>query len=145
MKFQKAFIELLKTPPAQLNYDSKAFKVIEEFVCRMYTLNTNNVNEGRFELFEKKYKSKKPNEKLTKKHLKGYDASSLPPTRQTLLQQIKRTIYISSIWCNAHLRTPTELHPHDCGWTIIDDSYEFYWYDGPESPTIEQLYTGTYF
>ncbi|XP_018570662.1 uncharacterized protein LOC108910526 [Anoplophora glabripennis] len=60
------------------------------------------------------------------------------PTKQTLLQ-VRITIYISNIWCNACLRSPTEWYPEDCGWTIIDNKFAHYWFDGPESPSIGGL------
>lgn len=142
-RFKEAFNMLLNASPSQVTTDSNVFKAIEEFVCRMYSLKTkDDVNKGRFEMFEKKYKANKKDEILSKKQLKGFDASTLPPTKQTLLQQVKRTIYVSSIWCNAHLRSPTEFNAEDCGWIIIDDKYAHYWYDGPESPLIGELTLG---
>lgn len=79
------------------------------------------------------------NEAIIKKQLKGFDASSMPPTKQELLQQIKRTMYISSIWCNAHMRCPTELQPLNCGWTLINGTYQHYWFDGPQSPSLQDV------
>ncbi|KAL1493653.1 hypothetical protein ABEB36_009352 [Hypothenemus hampei] len=73
------------------------------------------------------------------KKIIGYDASSLPPTKQELLQQIKRTLYICNVWCNAHLASPTEKTLENYGWTIIDGKYEYYWFDGPQSPTFDEL------
>lgn len=106
----------------------------------MYTLKTkNDVNKGRFELFEKTYKACNDSEKVLQKKIRSCDASTLPPTKQELLQHIKRTQYISSIWCNAHMRNPTETNPEDCGWVLIDGKYEFYWFDGPESPLLSEI------
>lgn len=138
--FQDAFIELLRTSPNTFTTTDNTFKVIEEFVCRMYSLKTkNDVNKGRFEIFEKKYKHRDEHDAVFKKNITGFDASSLPPSKEELLQQIKRTIYISSIWCNAHMRLPTNLHPEDCGWTEIDNAYEYYWYDGAQCPTFKEI------
>lgn len=144
-KFQEAFNKLITTSPSNLKTDSQEFEAIEEYVCRIYSLKTkNDVNKGRFEIFEKKLKKKNENEEILKSNIKGYDAATLPPTKQTLLQQIKRTIYISSIWCNAHLRSPTNLMPENCGWAIIENEYVHYWYDGPECPTFEEISVGAY-
>uniref|UniRef100_A0A6P7GR44 Uncharacterized protein LOC114341132 n=1 Tax=Diabrotica virgifera virgifera TaxID=50390 RepID=A0A6P7GR44_DIAVI len=108
----------------------------------MYSLKTqDNLNQGRFEVFEKKYKIKNSSEKVSKKSFKSFESSSLPPTKQTLKQQINRTIYISNIWCNAHLRYPTTLEPDDCGWVKLDNKYIHYWFDGPESPSISEITT----
>ncbi|GBP79572.1 Elongation of very long chain fatty acids protein 7 [Eumeta japonica] len=68
-----------------------------------------------------------------------YDPSSLPPTKQELLKQIKRNVFICNIWCNAHVRCPSEKLPENFGWTIIDGKYEYYWFDGPQSPSFESL------
>lgn len=74
-----------------------------------------------------------------KKKIVAYDPSVLPPTKQELLQQIKRTSYICSIWCNAHMRSPTEKNPENCGWALIDSKYHYYWFDGPHSPSLGEL------
>lgn len=84
-------------------------------------------------------KVKKDSEKVFKKTLTGCYPSSFPPTKQELLQQIKRTTYISNVWCNAHLRSPTDKKPEDYGWTIIDNKYIFYWFEGSESPSFEAI------
>ncbi|CAH1106583.1 unnamed protein product [Psylliodes chrysocephalus] len=63
----------------------------------------------------------------------------LPPTKQELLQQIIRTVFISNVWCNAHMRCPTEKLPENYGLTIMDNKYQYYWFDGPQSPSYEEL------
>lgn len=135
-KYRDPFIQLLHTSPSEINFESNIFKSIEEFVCKIYGLKITDVNKGRYELFEKGYKINNLEENVLKKKLVGYDASSLPPTKVELLQQIKRTIHISSIWCNAYMKTPTDTKPENCGWVIMDGSYDFHWFDGPMSPTF---------
>ena len=106
----------------------------------MYSLKTkNDVNEGRFEIFENKYKSKSEEENVMKKQLIGYDASNLPPCKRELLQHTKRTVYIADTWCNAHMRVPTDKIPEDFGWVRIDDRFEYFWFDGDQSPTFQEL------
>lgn len=138
-KFQDAFVQLLKISPSNMTLQNPVFLAIEEFVCRMYNLKAIDVNLGRLELFDKAFSHTKQSEEVCKKKIKGLDASSMPPTKEELLQQIKRTIYISSIWCNAHLRSPTTFVPEDCGWTLIDNQYHYYWFDGSQSPTFEDI------
>lgn len=139
-KFQEAFIQLLRIENTALTTSNEVFQIIEEYVCRVYSLKTkNDVNKGRYELFEKGYKSKNENEEILKQKIVGYDPSSLPPTKEELLQQIKRTAFICNVWCNAHMRCPTEKLPENFGWTIIDGKYEYYWFDGPQSPSFEEL------
>lgn len=138
-QYINGFLQLLKISDQDLTTGSEKFSTIEKFVCQMYGLKETDVNKGRYEVFEKLYKSKKDSEKVLKKTLTGCDPSSFPPTKQELLQQIKRTTYISNVWCNAHLRSPTDKKPEDYGWTIIDNKYVFYWFEGPESPSFEAI------
>ena len=37
------------------------------------------------------------------------------------------------------MRHPTDKTPENYGWVIIDGSYGYYWFDGPESPSFEQI------
>lgn len=37
------------------------------------------------------------------------------------------------------MRCPTEKLPENFGWTIIDGKYEYYWFDGPQRPSFEEL------
>ena len=56
------------------------------------------VNEARLFAFLKVFK---PTKKDPLAGIKGIDGSNLPPCHSVLLQQIKRTNYICSIWNNA--------------------------------------------
>jgi hypothetical protein len=126
----------------ELTTGSEAFKNIEEYVCRMYSLKIkNDVNQGRFEVFEKNYKHKSDNENILRKRIIGYDASNLQPSKRELLQQVKRTVYVANVWCNAHLRYPTDNKPENFGWINIDDQFQYYWFDGLESPSFQDIST----
>lgn len=37
------------------------------------------------------------------------------------------------------MRSPTDYSPQECGWALIDGHYQYYWFDGPESPTISEI------
>ncbi|GBP76332.1 hypothetical protein EVAR_49155_1 [Eumeta japonica] len=41
------------------------------------------------------------------------------------------------------MRCPTEKLPENYGWTIIDGKYQYYWYDGPQSPSFQELSSAT--
>lgn len=30
----------------------------------------------------------------------------------------------------------------ECGWTIINEIYVFYWFDGPQNPTLPDTFIG---
>ena len=76
-------------------------QVIESFVCDMYGKKSfSAVNDARLEMLLSKYKPKGRNDSLLA-NLKKTDASSLPPFSKVLLQKIKRSSYITSIWQNS--------------------------------------------
>ncbi|CAK1597759.1 unnamed protein product [Parnassius mnemosyne] len=37
------------------------------------------------------------------------------------------------------MRNPTDKMPEDYGWILIDNNYHYYWFDGPQSPSLDQL------
>ncbi|KAF5295323.1 hypothetical protein FQA39_LY13188 [Lamprigera yunnana] len=37
------------------------------------------------------------------------------------------------------MRSSTNLKPEDCGWTVINNRYHHYWYNGPQSPSFEDI------
>lgn len=57
----------------------------------MYSLNTNVVKVGRLELFEKACSNKHQSAAILKKQSKGLDAPDMPPAKEELFRQIKRT------------------------------------------------------
>lgn len=120
-QFQDTFTNLIRNAPSQLSTSHDLHSD-----CRIRVQNVFGYKQGRNELLPKTYECKSQKETVIKKKLVNYDASSLPPTKFELLQQLRRTLYISNIWCNAHMRCPTNLTPEECGWTLIDDIYEFF-------------------
>ena len=59
-----------------------ATAILENYVCSIYNCETDNINEGRFQIFC----SSAPEER------------SLPPTKDCLLQYLKRANYQARIW-----------------------------------------------
>ncbi|XP_066595439.1 uncharacterized protein [Prorops nasuta] len=122
--------------------EEAVFQVLEDFVCNMYGLtskkNLMTVNNARFQLFLKNFKIKNVNEAFTKKNLKNFDASSLPPCKSELQQHLLRCKYITNIWQNANKRNPCDLDPLEFGWIDANDStrYEFQWFEGEQLPKI---------
>ena len=74
-------------------------------------------------------------EKFAKKNIKNFDASSLPPCKTKLWQQLLRSYYITNIWRNSYTKILTELKPEVCGWIISDGIYDFKWFDGQQLPS----------
>jgi len=67
------------------------------------------------------------------------DGSSLPPCSRVLLQKIRRTFLICSIWNNATASTAPELNPEDFGWKLENGFYRICWYYGDASPKIVDI------
>ncbi|XP_036145332.1 uncharacterized protein LOC118646461 [Monomorium pharaonis] len=75
---------------------------------------------------------------FTKKNLKNFDASSLPPCQRELRQQLLSCKYITNIWQNANKKKPSDLDPEAFGWIAANQftRYEFKWFDGKQLPKI---------
>lgn len=104
-------------------------------MCRVYgSKQITSIDQSRLALFSKAYKCTE-NEELFHKNAKKLDASTLPPCHSELHQHLRRTAYITNIWRNAHLQSPTNLSPVDYGWVENDGRYEFKWFEGDQLPT----------
>lgn len=111
-KYQRAFADLINLTSENSMH---VFTVLEEFVCRIYNeKQINEVSEVRLHIFSRTYKANDIFE-IFKKKLKNLDASSFPPCKTELAQQLLRTLYITNIWRNAYLHS-TNLHPTQYGW-----------------------------
>ena len=62
------------------------------------------------------------------------DSSSLPPCSAVMLQTLKRTNYVCSIWLNAYAHSPQFL-PIESGWNLDNECYRIKWFEGKASPT----------
>lgn len=130
--FQKAFDEI-----GYENCDTDSiFPVVEKFICNLYNFKSiDSVNSARFALFLKTYNVNNLDEPFQKKKLYNFDASSLPPCHSEMLQHLLRSMYIATMWRNAHKKVPTSLKPENCGWLIADEKYQFKWFDGQQLPS----------
>lgn len=75
------------------------------------------------------------------KTVRNFDASTIPPCKAELYQQLLRVSYVADIWCNAHLKVPIvhENASHH-GWDLSDNGYTFKWFDGEAMPnTINEI------
>lgn len=131
--YQKAFADL---GDLENNDSTNVFETLEEFTCRIYSMNKmNTVNESRYAMFTKAYSCKDTN-KVLKICAKNFDASTLPPCQSELKQQLLRASYIATSWRNAHLQHMTDLFPVENGWKEVDGKYEFTWFQGEQLPTF---------
>ena len=101
---------------------------IERFVCSLYGCKKLvSADYVRLDLFFQKYKPKPG--KVVISCLKKMDKCSLPPCGRVLLENIKRTNYISSIWLNATSTSPPLFKPENCGWLLEYGFYRLEWRD----------------
>ena len=135
-KYQEAFASIHDVSNIECNSE-----IIEDFLCKMYATKKNglhkisNVNDARVQIFMNNYATISDEEVFKKKVITTFEACTIPPCKSELLQQIKRTVFITNMWCNADLRNPTILNPLDYGWVISDNKqYTFNWFEGDEMP-----------
>ena len=66
--------------------------------------------------------------------LKRSDPALLPPCKTELVQKIKRTNYVASVWRNADTSNPVKFSAHSNGWILLDGKYRLNWFDGDQIP-----------
>ncbi|XP_046596549.1 uncharacterized protein LOC124294609 isoform X1 [Neodiprion lecontei] len=133
---QKAFI---KFGESELREDSderkNVFNSIQKYICSVYNArNVIDVDAVRLQMFTDSYKVSDINEAFNRKKLRNFDASSLPPCKNELLQHFLRANYICAIWDNAHLSKPTSRKPENNGWVPESGQYHFKWFEGDQLP-----------
>lgn len=66
--------------------------------------------------------------------MRNFDAGSLPPCKNELLQHFLRANHICAIWNNAYLSKPTLRKPENNGWVLESGQYHFKWFEGDQLP-----------
>ena len=121
-KFLKAFQDL----GSSWELEDETFDLLQEYVCKLYGSREKNVDQARYELFQKKYE----------KEGKIIDLILLPPCKSVLLLHTKRTNFVAKIWrCsnNAQLQIP-DIGMH--GW---DANYKIKWLEKEFPDNIQDL------
>ena len=86
----------------------------------------------RFDLFEEHFAPKRRSKPFEK--IKGINPSSLPPCKASLVEKIKRSHFVASVWKRATLPDTVVLDPEEYGWKLQDGHYVINWYDGQQVP-----------
>ena len=95
------------------------------------------VNDAQYDMFKQRYAPKSMLEPLEK--LRAADSIHLPPSYRVVLEKVKRTNYVTTIWITAHLPNPTnDLDPEECGWTL-QDGLDMAQFEGQQMPTNLKL------
>ena len=91
----------LSSPGASFDVGDELLKVCEEFACRLYgSKSCTSINDWRYHLFA----------------TKAAQGDQLPPTRDALVQHVRRANYQAGIWLRALEATPNIPSPVGHGW-----------------------------
>lgn len=133
-EYQKAFIKLGKNILFENDNERQSvFDIIQQFICEVYNVGSIiDVDAARLQLFINTYQVSDINEAFSRKKLRNFDASSLPPCKSELLQQFLRANYVSSIWNNANHQIPSIYQPENNGWALENNQYHFKWFEGDQ-------------
>lgn len=109
------FKAVADVPFCTIDESSTIFKCVERFVCLLYDQATDikDVNELRREMFAKI----------------GTPMETLPPTKASLLQHVRRSIYQASLWYESCTPLVGKPSPELFGWKKVADAgpEEFHW------------------
>jgi hypothetical protein len=110
------------------------FDVLEQFVCALFGYKKlKSINEARYLHFKNKCKPKESSKPLD--FLKNVDPSLFPPCRDVLVQQIKRTWYVTKLYKNATAAEPVANYTLlDYGYQLLDGHVHLKWFDGEQVP-----------
>ena len=108
--------------------------VLESFTCSIYGYSKlTSINEARYLHFKRKCKPKEAAKPLD--CLKNVDPSLFPPCKRVLLEQVKRSWYISKLYKNATVSYPLANYTLlDYGFEFIDGYVHVKWFDGEQVP-----------
>ena len=108
---------------------AEQLKIAENFVCKMYgKTKCESVDDARLDTFFKRYKPKKNDSPIS--CVRKMDGSFLPPCSHIVLEKLKRTNYVCSIWLNAFGAHPPDFNPENCGWVMKEGAYKILWFEG---------------
>lgn len=104
----------------EFRVDSKALKCIERFVILLYDKATPicDINEARKYFFTKKQRP----------------LQSLPPTRESLVQHVRRAVLQGVfLWGQSLISSPNIPDPEQWGWKLNEGVYQPLWSTSPEA------------
>ena len=130
---EKKFVPAFSSLGEQENVDPNVVADLEAFVCCLYGKpNLKSTNTARHLLFHDRFSPKNVAKPLEK--IKEADSSSSPPCQAVLLQKIKRSNFVASVYKGAIRAIPTLQKPEDNGWNLQNGSYILHWFDGKQVP-----------
>lgn len=97
----------------------KTMLLLERFIILLYdrTADQTSVNSARQYFFTQK----------------NWQIGNIPPTRDALMQHIKRAAYQAYVWSQTLVVSPTLPSPSDCGWKLEGSDWHPVWMTLPEA------------
>ena len=115
------------------NLDAELVTSLESYVCNLYGKpNLKSVDDARYKLFSQHFAPKKNSKPLEK--LKGSDSTNFPPCKIVLMEKIKRSNLVASIYKRANTCDPHLWKPKNNGWILEDGKYRIKWFAGNQVP-----------
>ena len=121
------FVHLANHPFQRLDVDADPFKKIERLTVILYdkTSHLSTVNDTRRELFCQKNRA----------------MDKLPPTKDALLQHIRRSVYQAGIWTTSTQTQQVVPSAQDFAWNKVSESWVPIWMTIPEvSASCRELF-----
>ena len=114
------YTDAIKKLGDDITVDESTVKQVEKLFCHLYGMpEENDINEVRYQKFCK--------EKMPEPH-------QLPPTKDELIQHLKRANYQSFVWKRALEVNPDIPSPVGNGWSLKDDVLEVVWMETLPAP-----------
>ena len=102
---------------------------LETFVCALYGMpKLHKVDDARYAAFQQKFSPTKHSDPFDK--IKGINPSSVPPCHSVLLNKIRRTNYMATLWKKAGVHKPCVLKSENHGWTLNESAYRINRFEG---------------
>ena len=121
MRNNSDFIDTFASFGESFAFNGNLFPNIQKFVCCLYGVKTENVNEARFIKFLSKKKTPEPQQ--------------LPPTADALLCHCKRVSYATAVIKRALMRDPgTPGINEEFKWSVKEDVLKVQWLLLPPAP-----------
>ena len=115
------YTDAIKKLGDDITVDESTVKQVEKLFCHLYGMpEENDINEVRYQKFCK--------EKMPEPH-------QLPPTKDELIQHLKRANYQSFVWKRALEVNPDIPSPVGNGWSLKDDVLEVGWMETLPAPS----------
>ena len=119
----------------EVNLTDDDLQLLESFVCVLYGYGKmTSIDEARFLHFKNKCKPKEESKPLDS--IKNVDPCSFPPCKKVLMEQIKRSWFVSRLYKYATEAAPlADYTLLDFGYILVDNRVQVKWFEGDQVPS----------